>query len=107
MTGGNKEAEKAWGHGYEEKGVEKPSRTWKRWKHRSQTSKANSTRPLKSVWQKSTTSTNSIRKKKKSNKPTIKPNRESTKSGVCGGEKEFSIVGLMQEGKGANATNSD
>jgi len=54
-----------------------------------------------SIVAKTTTSNDSIRKRKNSNKPTIEPNRGCAKSGVCCGRKEFSIVGPMQEGEGS------
>ena len=46
-------------------------------------------------------SNNSIRKWKNCNKPIIDANRGWANSGVCGGRKEFSIVGPMQEGEGS------
>jgi len=56
-------------------GSKKTFRTLKRWKHRSRTSEASRTAPPKLLWQKTTTSNDSIRKWKNSNKPTIEPNR--------------------------------
>jgi len=76
-------------------------RRWNQWKHRSQTSEANWTEPPKSLWRKTTTSNDSIRKSKNSNKPEIEPNRECARSGECFGRKEFSIVGPIQEGEGS------
>ena len=101
MTGGNTRKEELCGHDYEGKGAKKRFRTWKHWKQRYQTSEANWTAPPKSLWQKTTTSKDSIRKRKNSNKPTIDANSGYANLGVCGGGKEFSIVGPMQEGEGS------
>jgi len=70
-------------------------------KKRSRTSEANSIALRKPSSQKTTTSNDSIRKKRNSNKPTIDANRGCGKSGVCCGRKEFSIAGPMQEGEGS------
>ena len=67
----------------------------------SQTSEANLIVLRKPSSQKTTTLYDSIRKRRKSNKPTIDANRGYAKSGVCCGRKEFSIVGPMQEGEGS------
>jgi len=88
------------GHGWKERGAKKPFRRWKPWKEKSRTSKANSITLPKSLWQKITTSNDSRRKRRNSNKPTIDANRGCAKSGVCCGRKEFSIVGPMPEREG-------
>jgi len=45
------------------------------------------------------TSNASTRRRKNSNKPPIEPNRGCATTGECGGKKEFSNVGPMQEGE--------
>ena len=82
-------------------GSEKLFRTLKQWKHRSRTSEANWAVPPKSLWQKTTTSNDWMRKRKNSNKPIIDANRGCANSGVGSGRKEFSIVGPMHEGEGS------
>jgi len=82
-------------------GSEKLFRTEKLWKIQSGTYEANSIAQRKPSSQRTTTSNDSIRKRKNSHKPTIEPNRGCTKSGVCCGRKEFNLVGPMQEREGS------
>jgi len=63
------------GSGWYPQITRRAKKPWKLWKHRSPTSEANSIAPPKSLWQKTTTSNGSIRKKRNSNKPTIDANR--------------------------------
>jgi len=85
----------------EREGSEKPFRTSKLWKRLSRTSEANSIAPCSPLSQKKTISKNWTREKKHYNKPTIESNRKCVRSEARSGEKEFSIVGPMQEGKGS------
>jgi len=101
MTGGNRKKEKSSGHDQEGRGAKKPFRMWKPCKGKSQTYEANSIALPKPWWQKTTTSNDSIRKRKNSNKPTIKTNGGCAKSGVFCARKEYSIVGPMQKGEGS------
>jgi len=102
MTEGKTKREEPSGHGWRERRAKKPwVRTWNPWKKRYQTSEANSSAPRKPSLQKTTTSNDSIRKRKNSNKPRIEPNRGCAKSGVGCGRKGSSIVGPMQEEEGS------
>jgi len=85
---------------------EKPFETWRLWRDKFETSEANSIALPKSLWQKATTSNDSTRRRKNSNKPTIEPNRGCAKSEPRCGKNQFSIVGLMPEREGSNVTNS-
>jgi len=85
------------GEGGEKK---KRFRRWKPWRAKSRTSEGISITPPKSLWEKITTSKDSTRKSKIYNKPTMESNRGCAKSEQHSGEKEFSIVGPMEEGNG-------
>jgi len=82
-------------------GTEKPFQRWRLWNRQARTSEANSIALPILLWQKITTSNGTIRKKKKSKMPIIEANRGCAKLKECGGKKQFSIVGPMQEGEGS------
>jgi len=88
-------------------GSDKPFRTWKPSKDKSHTSEANSIALPKSLWQKTTTSNCSIRRKRNSKSQQSMQTEDAPNRGYAVERRSLASWDRCKRGKGANVTNGD